>query len=248
MSRNLRVELAYEGTDFHGWQIQPGLDTIQGQLTRVVQRITKEAVQIHGSGRTDAGVHALGQVCNFETNSRIPLENFQKAINSLLPASIRILRIEEAPPDFHARFSARSRHYRYRILNSRSCSPFDYRCVHHYSRPLNFSPMSAAAELIVGEHDFSSFCDSDTATDSKVRRVTSSFFVFDTLRHLMEYNVCANGFLHHMVRNLVGTLIEVGKGRLTCEDFRAVLSARSRSAAGPTAPAKGLFLVSVGYD
>ncbi len=248
MLRNLRLELAYEGTDFHGWQIQPHLDTVQGQLTRVIHRITSEPVQVHGSGRTDAGVHALGQVCNFQTDSHIPLANFETAINSLLPPSIRVLGIEEAPPDFHARFSSRSKHYRYRILNTKSCSPFDYRYVHHCPRPLDFQQMSAAAELVIGQHDFSSFCDSDSEVDSTIREVTNSFFVFDTLRSLIEYNVCANGFLHHMVRNLVGTFVEVGKGKLTPEGFCAILAAKDRSAAGPTAPAKGLFLVSVDYD
>lgn len=247
MSRNIRLQVAYEGTDFHGWQVQPNLDTVQGQLTRVIERITRERVHVNGSGRTDAGAHALAQVCNFKTESHIPLANFRKAMNSLLPPTIRVDQIEEAPLGFHARFDAKCKHYRYRILNAKSCSPFEYRYVHHFPRALKFDEMSRASELVVGEHDFSAFCDSDAETTSKVRQVFSSFFVFDTHRDLIEYNVCANGFLHHMVRNLAGTLLEVGKGRFAVADFQNVLRARNRSVAGPTAPAKGLFLVSVSY-
>ncbi len=247
MERNVRLELEYEGTDFHGWQIQPNLDTIQGQLTQVIQRITEQPVLIHGSGRTDAGAHALAQVCNFKTESHIPPANIKKAINSLLPPTIRVTRIDEAPQEFHARLDAKVKHYRYRILNRNSCSPFDYRYVHHYPRPLDLVRMSQAAEVILGKHDFSSFCDSDSEVESKARRVISSSFVFDSQRNLIEYNICANGFLHHMVRNLVGTFLEVGKGKLTRENIFYILQSKNRSTAGPTAPAKGLFLVSVGY-
>jgi tRNA pseudouridine38-40 synthase len=248
MARNILLELEYDGTDFHGWQIQPNLDTIQGQMTRVIERITRERVCVNGSGRTDAGAHALGQVCSFKTESPLPAANFRKAINSLLPPSIRVNRLEDAPEEFHARFDAKLKHYRYRILNTKSCSPFDYRYVHHFPRRLDFERMSLAAETIVGEHDFSSFCDSDAEVESRLRRVSTSFFVFDTQRHLIEYNVCANGFLHHMVRNLVGTLLEVGKGKLKPEDFQTILNSKNRSTAGPTVPAKGLFLVSVRYQ
>jgi tRNA pseudouridine38-40 synthase len=247
MSRNLRLEIAYDGTSFHGWQIQPHLDTIQGQLTRVIERIVQAPVQVHGSGRTDAGAHALAQVCSFKCESLIPPPNFRKAINSLLPPAIRVNSIEEAPENFHARFDAQSKHYRYRIMTSGDCSPFDHRFVHHVPRPLDFVKLSAAAELLLGEHDFSAFCDSQSETEFRVRTLTNSFFVFDTPRHLMEYNVCANGFLHHMVRNIVGTLLEVGRGKLACEDLPAILRSMNRSNAGATAPAKGLFLVSVRY-
>ena len=247
MNRNLRLELQYDGTDFHGWQIQPNLPTIQGSLTQAIHRITTEKLHVNGSGRTDAGAHALEQVCNLLTLSKIPLANFQKAMNSLLPPSIRVLRIEEAPENFHSRFDAKIKHYRYRILNAKWCSPFEFRYLHHYPRPLNFATMSQAAEFVLGEHDFSSFCDSDTEVESKIRRVVSSSFVFDTRRNLIEYNVCANGFLHHMVRNLVGTFLEVGRGRLSVEDVKTILKSKTRSNAGPTAPAKGLFLVSVIY-
>jgi len=247
MNRNLRLELQYDGTDFHGWQIQPSSPTIQGSLTQAIHRIVSEKVHVNGSGRTDAGAHALEQVCNLLTSSKIPLVNFQKAMNSVLPPSIRVLRIEEAPENFHSRFDAKIKHYRYRILNAKGCSPFEFRYLHHYPRPLDFARMSQAAELVLGEHDFSAFCDSDTEVKSRIRRVVSSSFVFDTRHNLLEYNICANGFLHHMVRNLVGTFLEVGTSRLSVDDVKAILKSKARSNAGPTAPAKGLFLVSVSY-
>jgi tRNA pseudouridine38-40 synthase len=247
MSRNLRLELQYDGTDFHGWQIQSKLPTIQGLLTEAIKSVTAEQVHVCGSGRTDAGVHALAQVCNFRTECRIPCPNLQKALNSILTPSVRITMVEEAPASFHSRHDARSKHYRYRLLQDQWCSPFDYRYVHHYARSLDFERMSRVAELVVGEHDFSAFCDSDSEAESKIRRVFSSFFVFDTRRNLIEYNVCANGFLHHMVRNIVGTFLEVGKGSLGVESVGTILESQKRSNAGPTAPAKGLFLVSVTY-
>jgi tRNA pseudouridine38-40 synthase len=246
--RNIRLLLQYDGSSFHGWQIQPRLPTLQGKLTDVIQQITGEEVHVHGSGRTDAGTHALGQVCNFYTSAKLPLANFQKALNSLLPCSIRILEVGEAPAAFHSRRDARWKHYRYRILNSRWCSPFEYPYAYHYPRRVDFSHLSRLAEMAVGEHDFTSFCDSDAEVESKVRRVTFSFFVFDSHRELIEYNVCANGFLHHMVRNLVGTFLEMAKKKCEPDEFNRILELKSRSAAGPTAPAKGLFLVQVGYE
>ena len=245
--RNLKLVVQYDGTDFHGWQIQPKLPTIQGILTQAIFEVTRERPQVHGSGRTDAGVHALGQVCNFYTSSLIPLGSLQKALNSHLPPSVRVLQTEEVERSFHARRDAVLKHYRYRVLTSKCCPPFIFRFVHHYPRLLDFRAMCEAARLVVGEHDFTSFCGSDTEVESRVRRVTSSFFVFDSKRDLIEYNICANGFLHHMVRNLVGTLLEVGRGRLTAPTVDAILKAKNRSIAGPTAPAKGLFLISVSY-
>jgi tRNA pseudouridine38-40 synthase len=247
MSRNLRLQLQYDGTDFHGWQIQPNLPTIQGSLTEAIRSITAEEVHVNGSGRTDAGVHALAQVCNFLTQSKIPSSNLQKALNSVLSPSIRVTRIEEVPEQFHSRHDAKAKHYRYRILKGKWCSPFDFPYVYHYPRSLDLECMSRAAEAIVGEHDFSAFCDSDSEVESKVRRVISSFFVFDTRRNLIEYNTCANGFLHHMVRNIVGTLLEVGKGSLSATRVETILRSKNRSNSGPTAPAKGLFLMAVSY-
>lgn len=246
--RNIRLLLQYDGSSYHGWQIQPQLPTLQGKLTQAVKEITGEEVQVHGSGRTDAGTHALGQVCNFHTRADLPLANFQKALNSHLPFSIRILDIHEVPEGFHSRRDARWKHYRYRIMNSQWCSPFDYPYTHHYARKVDFSYLSQLAEMAIGEHDFTSFCDADTEVASKVRRIYFSFFLFDSHRELIEYNVCANGFLHHMVRNLMGTFLEMAKKNCEPKGFNRILELKNRSAAGPTAPAKGLFLVQVGYE
>ena len=246
-TRNIRLEVQYDGTDYHGWQIQPRLRTIQGELTRAIERIVQESVHVCGSGRTDAGAHALGQVCHFHTTTRLDLSSLWKALNSRLPATIRVTKIETADEDFHARRNARTKHYRYRILNTRWCPPFEYPYVYHFHHKLNFEKLNQAAELVLGKRDFSAFCDADSQAKSKIRRVTTSLFVFDTQRNLLEYNVCANGFLHHMVRNLVGTFLEVGRGRLQVEAIPAILESKNRSRAGPTAPAKGLFLVRVGY-
>jgi tRNA pseudouridine38-40 synthase len=247
-NRNLRLVLQYEGTHFHGWQIQRRLDTIQGVLTTILRKITFEEIHVHGCGRTDAGTHALAQVCNFETACTIPPANFLKAINTLLPPAIRVVGIDEVPMSFHSRRDARWKHYRYRIVKGRWCSPFDYPYAHHFRRAVDFAAMCEAARRVLGEHDFTSFCDAASEVESKVRRVMASFFVFDTQRQLMEYNVCADGFLHHMVRNLVGTFLEIGKGNWQAADIDRILEARNRSAAGPTVPAKGLFLVEVGYE
>ena len=245
--RNLRLEVQYDGTDYHGWQIQPRLRTIQGELTRTLESIVREPVHVCSSGRTDAGAHALAQVCHLHTTSRLELSSLWRAVNSRLPASIRVTGIETAAADFHARRHARTKHYRYRILNTPWCPPFEYPYVHHFYRRLDYEKLNRAAELVVGKRDFSAFCDAGSQARCKIRRVTSSLFVFDTRRKLLEYNVCADGFLHHMVRNLVGTFLEVGRGKLPAEAIPAILESKNRSRAGPTAPAKGLFLVWVGY-
>ncbi len=246
-TRNIRLEVQYDGTDYHGWQIQPRLRTIQGELTRTLERIVQQPVHVCGSGRTDAGAHAMGQVCHFQTTTRLDLSSLWKALNSRLPATIRVTKIETAAVDFHARRNARTKHYRYRILNTQWCSPFEYPYVYHFHRRLDYEKLNQAAELVLGRRDFSAFCDADSQAKCKIRHVTSSFFVFDTQRNLLEYNVCANGFLHHMVRNLVGTFLDVGRGKLQVEAIPGILESKNRSRAGPTAPAKGLFLVWVGY-
>ena len=155
--------------------------------------------------------------------------------------------MEQVDSLFHSRQDAKTKHYCYRILNAQWCSPFQFPYVYHFYRKLDYDKLSRAAELVVGKKDFSAFCDADSQVKCKVRHVTSSFFVFDTQTNLLGYNVCANGFLHHMVRNFVGTFIEVGVGRLRVDQIPAILKSKNRSKAGPTAPAKGLFLVSVDY-
>ena len=252
--RNLKVILSYDGSDFSGWQVQPDAPTVQGTLASAIGRITGEKVLPQGSGRTDAGVHALAQVMTFVTESSVPTENFVKALNDILPPSVRVLEVEEAAPDFHARHSARAKTYRYRIYRESICPPFLARYVWHYPYPLAEEKMRQSSEFIVGEHDFTSFAAVDPERRreeaaavplTNVRKIFSSSW--ERLGNELVYTVRGSGFLHHMVRNLVGTFILVGKKTLQAEDIPRILAARSRSAAGATAPASGLYLVGVEY-
>jgi tRNA pseudouridine38-40 synthase len=256
--RNLKLILAYDGTDFAGWQVQPGRATIQGALASAIGRLSGEKVLPQGSGRTDAGVHALAQVASFPTASSIPVANWVAALNHILPASIRVLEAEEAAPDFHPRKSARAKTYRYRIHRAGICPPFAARYVWHFPYPLDEAAMMAAADTVVGEHDFTSFAAvdpervermaedgaSDTAP-TNVRTIYSSSWAREGDE--LVYTVRGSGFLHHMVRNLVGTFVLIGKGTITRGNFERILAARNRSDAGPTAPASGLVLTSVEY-
>jgi len=248
--RNLKMLLAYDGSDYSGWQVQPEASTIQGVLSFAIGRLTGERVLPQGSGRTDAGVHALGQVATFQTESPIPPENLVNALNDLLPSAIRVLEASEVPTDFHALKSARANTYRYSIFRENICLPFRARYVWHYPYPLDESMMQQVAACIVGEHDFTSFAavDAERGKDeevSNVRRVFSSSWHREADE--LIYTIRGNGFLHHMVRNLVGTFLQVGKGTLKPSDMLRILAARSRSVAGATAPASGLCLVSVEY-
>jgi len=267
--RNLKLTLAYDGSDFAGWQVQPGRATVQGTLASAIGRLSSENVLPQGSGRTDAGVHALGQVASFQTASPIPIENWTSALNDILPPSIRVLEVSEQASDFHARKSARAKTYQYRIHRGAICSPFLARYVWHYPYPLDEESVSTAGDCVVGERDFTSFAavdpervermsnagvsDCEEASESilqttavtNVRRIFSSSWKREGEEFI--YTVRGNGFLHHMVRNLVGTFVLVGKGSLTPDDFAGILKARDRSTAGPTAPASGLFLVGVEY-
>jgi len=268
--RNLRLILSYDGSEFAGWQVQPGQPTIQGTLASVIGRLTGENVLPQGSGRTDAGVHALAQVATFATASPIPAGNWTKVLNDSLPASIRVLDVSEVPAEFHARKSARAKSYRYRIYRGDVCPPFLARYVWHYPFPLDEAAMMEAAPGVVGEHDFTSFAAVDPERverlaagqtlnheghegtrrknrdpASNLRTIFSSAWVREGDEFV--YTVRGNGFLHHMVRNLVGTFLLVGKGTLNREDLGCILVARDRSAAGATAPAGGLYLVGVEY-
>ncbi len=251
MTRNLKLTLSYDGTDFSGWQVQPDAPTIQGTLASAIGRLTGENVLPQGSGRTDAGVHALAQVATFSTSSSVPAQNFTKALNDILPASIRILEVAEMPDGFHARKSARAKTYRYRIYREPICPPFLARYVWHFPYPLDEAEMSKSAALVEGEHDFTSFAAVDPERgkeNSEVSNVRSIFSsAFERRGEEFIYTVRGGGFLHHMVRNLVGTFILVGKGTLQPADISRILQARDRSAAGATAPASGLFLVNVEY-
>jgi tRNA pseudouridine38-40 synthase len=250
--RNLKLILSYDGSEFSGWQVQPDAATVQGTLASAIGRITGENVLPQGSGRTDAGVHALAQVVTFVTESSVPTENFQMALNDILPASVRVLDVAEMAAEFHARHSARAKTYRYRICRGAICPPFLARYVWHYPYPLNESAMAEAAALVVGEKDFTSFAavDSEKGTNdagarNNVRHIFSS--AWERCAEELTYTVRGSGFLHHMVRNLVGTFILVGKGTLRVEEITRILNARNRSAAGATAPACGLYLLNVEY-
>jgi tRNA pseudouridine38-40 synthase len=249
--RSLKVTLAYDGTDFSGWQVQPSAATIQATLASAIGRITGEKVLPQASGRTDAGVHALGQVASFATESPIPAANLLRALNDILPSSVRVLETQEVAAGFHARKSARAKIYRYRIYREEICPPFLARYVWHYPYPLNENGMQEAAPRIEGEHDYTSFAAVDPErwqgleNGSKVRRIFSSRWQREGSE--LIYEVRGNGFLHHMVRNLVGTFLLVGKGTLNPSDITRILEAKDRSEAGATAPASGLYLVSVEY-
>jgi tRNA pseudouridine38-40 synthase len=247
--RNLKLTIAYDGTDFAGWQVQPEAATVQGTLSSAIGRITGEKVLPQGSGRTDAGVHALAQVATFQTGSVIPVGNFVIALNDILPASIRVLAVEEVTAEFHPRKSAQVKTYRYRIHREAICPPFLARYVWHYPYPLDENAMRDAAPMVEGEHDFTSFAAVDPERGregiSNVRRIFSSRWQRESSE--LMYEVRGNGFLHHMVRNLVGTFLLVGKGTLKLADVSRILETRDRSAAGATAPASGLYLVNVEY-
>jgi tRNA pseudouridine38-40 synthase len=250
--RNLKLTLAYDGSEFSGWQVQPDTATVQGTLASAIGRVTGEKVLPQGSGRTDAGVHALAQVATFAIESPIPAGNLVIAVNDVLPPSIRVLTVEEVPAEFHARHSAKAKTYRYRMYREAICPPFLARYVCHHPYPLDEAAMIAAAWLVVGEHDFTSFAAVDEENHqgaprntSNVRTIFSS--AFERRRDELIYTVRGNGFLHHMVRNLVGTFVLVGKGTLSLSDVTRILGARNRSAAGATAAAGGLYLVGVEY-
>jgi tRNA pseudouridine38-40 synthase len=275
-ARTLKLTLAYDGSAFHGWQVQPGRATIQGTLAEVLESLTGERVLPQGSGRTDAGVHALAQVATFQTMSSIPAANIKTVLNDRLPAAIRVLSVEEAPEGFHARHSARGKRYHYRIWRGEVVSPFLAHYVTHHPYPLNEDLMQQAAAHVVGEHDFTSFAavDPDRAQrlaeleiEAELENSSGEDFAgepsivqalrgntrtihesrFERHGDELLYIVRGNGFLHHMVRNLVGTFLLAGKGSVAPALIPQILAARDRRAAGPTAPPEGLYLVEVEY-
>jgi tRNA pseudouridine38-40 synthase len=239
--RRIRIHLAYDGGPFHGWQVQPGLPTIQGTLEEIVSGMEGKHVHVAGSGRTDAGVHARDQVAAFSLENPIPLPNLKWAMNRLLPPAIRILSTEQVHADFHPRFDALAKTYEYRIVRSEVCSPFEWPYVHHHPYPLDEERMQRFASIFTGEHDFTVFAasdDRDAEGKTKVRTIFSS--TLEPAPGRLIYRVRGSGFLKHMVRNLVGTLIEAGRGNIP-------EIARIPAKSGPTVPAKGLFLLGVEY-
>lgn len=244
--RNIRLLIEYEGTDFHGWQKQPDQRTVQGVIEEVLERLLGHKVRLIGASRTDSGVHALGQVANFKTTSKFPLPELKRALNALLPEDVVILEAEEAPLDFHARFWAKSKVYEYKIFQRGTRSPFVRRYYWHLPEELDLERMEKCCKLILGTHDFSSFRLSGSDSKNPIRDMLRAEVHRRTPQEVV-FIFEATGFLRGMVRSLVGTLVDVGRGKLTLEQFKEILDARDRSKASPTAPPQGLYLVEVKY-
>ena len=247
--RNILIKLAYDGTDFCGWQIQPRQATIQGLLTAALKDICREPITVCGAGRTDAGVHAEEQAANVKLAAPIPCPSLVKALNDHLPGSIRVFSAQEVGEAFHARRDALSKTYRYRIFRGAVCPPQLCRYVHHFPYPLQEEAMQAATKYFEGRQDFRSFTSADGNKSQEEKSSIREIFRSELHRQAEElsYTVEGSGFLYHMVRNMMGTLLEVGRGRIPPERILGILSACRRSAAGPTAPARGLHLIRVAY-
>lgn len=245
--RNLRLEIEYDGTRYNGWQIQNKhkSKTIQQVLENTLQKILQEKIKLIVSGRTDSGVHAKGQVANFKTNSPITLLRLQKALNGLLPKDISINKIEERRLNFHSRFDAKSKLYRYTILNGPHPCALQSRYVFYFPHPLNIRIMRKEAKTLVGRHNFKSFQAADKKDAGSVRRIEKLNIVKEG--NLIYIYIMGDGFLYNMVRNIVGTLIEIGRGRFKEGELKKILAAKDRRRAGPIAAAKGLFLLKVEY-
>ncbi|HJS52244.1 MAG TPA: tRNA pseudouridine(38-40) synthase TruA [Pyrinomonadaceae bacterium] len=249
---NYRLLIQYDGTDFHGWQVQENARTIQGELERVIGMLESADVSVTGSGRTDAGVHAEGQVANVHLGRGLTPDRLRAAVNGNLWRDIRILSAEKVPDEFHARFSARKKTYVYRIVNAPVMSPFWRRFAHHAARPLDLPRMTEASRFLLGEHDWTAFASTKTDSESKIRTVfdCSLESVWDERARasMLEFRITANGFLRYMVRSVVGTLLDVGHGLKDSDTIHTALVSGDRSLAGNTAPANGLTLLRVDYD
>ena len=243
MSRNIKLEIEYDGTEFYGWQVQPKLRTVQGEIQERLKTILGHEINLIGAGRTDVGVHALGQVANFKTDNPLDGESILRGLNGLLADDVVIKKVQEVDPDFHARYSATSRRYKYRIYPGRTAVLRRYAWEVLYS--LNLDKIAEATEEIQGEHDFSSFCVAESSKENSSCRVTEA--TWERSGDELIFKIEANRFLHTMVRSLVGTLVEIGRGYFPVADFVNIMKARDRRKAGPTAPARGLYLVEVKY-
>lgn len=244
--RNIKLTIEYDGTNYIGWQIQPKGETIQGVIEERLKKITSEDVHLIGAGRTDSGVHAHGQVANFKTNSNIDIFSLQKALNSLLPEDIVIKKVEEVDLGFNARKHAKTKVYEYRILNRETPSVFLRRFTWHIPYRLNLREIKKATELIIGEHDFSSFRSSGSTAKNSIRKIFRAEWKRGS-DGMILFEIEANGFLKQMVRAIVGSLIEVGRGKIDIETFKKILKSKDRRKAGPTAPANALILKEVKY-
>jgi tRNA pseudouridine38-40 synthase len=249
---NYRLLIQYDGTDFHGWQVQGGERTVQGELERIIGMLEDAPVKVAGSGRTDAGVHAEGQVANVFLNRQFTPEKLRGAINGNLWRDLRVMNAEKAPNDFHARFSAKGKTYVYRIVNAPVMSPFWLRYAHHEARPLDVGRMNTAARFFLGEHDWTAFSAANSDTEHRVRTVkeftVESFWDSRANSSIIEFRIAANGFLRYMVRSIVGTMLEVGRGEKDFDTIQTAIVAGDRSLSGKTAPANGLTLLKVHYD
>lgn len=243
--RNLKLTLAYDGTRFHGWQVQPEVPTIQGELERVLGNILGQTVRVVGSGRTDAGVHAHGQVAHLHVETSMDTDTLLRAANALLPTDIRVLYVEEVSPEFHARFSAWAKTYEYWIWRPPIASPFHYRYVYPFRYPLDAEAVDRATGQFVGDHDFTSFCATSTEVEDHRRSVYEASWDRDDKQWI--FRIRANGFLQYMVRTIVGTLLEVGQGKIGPDQIPEIFNARDRRCAGPSVPACGLHLIGVEY-
>ncbi len=243
--QNFKMTIQYDGTNYHGWQVQANGRTVQGELTRVLSMLDHRHVTVYGAGRTDAGVHAEGQVANFFAERSFDACRLRDAINANLDRDIRVLNIQSAPPEFNSRHSARQKTYRYRIWTADVVNPFIYRFVHHFRGELDVSEMVRAGSVLIGTHDFSAFTVANSEAEDHVRTLTRLDISRDT--NEISIVVAANGFLRYMVRTIVGTLIEVGRGKRTAASVSEALESCNRSNAGPSAPANGLTLVRVDY-
>jgi tRNA pseudouridine38-40 synthase len=243
--RNLKLTLAYDGTEFHGWQIQPEARTVQGELRQALSKLFNHEVSVTGSGRTDAGVHAHGQVANVGTVRTMDTDAVLRGTNALLPPEIRVLSVEEVSSDFHARRSARSKTYEYHIWRKPIVSPFHCRYVYAFRYPLNEDAMNRATRSFIGIHDFTSFCATATEIEDRTRTIfEASWERSDTT---WVFRIRGNGFLQYMVRTIAGTILEVGQGRIQPEQIPTIFEARDRRLAGPSLPPHGLHLIQVEY-
>ena len=246
MSRRIRLIVAYDGTNYVGWQLQENGVSVQQKLNEALLAVTGEQIRVHGSGRTDSGVHARAQVAHFDTDARMPADKFAIAMNMRLPRDIRVLFSEEAPEDFHARFSAKNKTYRYTVQTGLHADVFSRFTALHLHAPVDFEKMALAAKDALGEHDFCAFMTAGSKIESTIRTVTRSEWTREG--NLLYYTVSANGFLYNMVRILVGTMLEIGAGNLPLNAISHALETKNRLDAGPTAPAQGLMLMRVVYD
>ena len=249
---NFKLTIQYDGTDFHGWQMQGELRTVQGELTKALSLIEGREVVLHGSGRTDAGVHAEGQVASVHLERDITVEKLRAAINGNVGKDVRVLEIEEVDDEFHARYSAFEKTYVYRVVTGPVISPFWLRYAHHDGRAFDLESMTKCAPLFVGEHDWTAFSSAQSDSETKLRSITALTIAarWDERAHcqLIEILVSAEGFLRYMVRSIAGTLMAVGRGEMDDTAIKRAIDAGDRSLAGATAPANGLTLVSVRYE